>query len=134
MDDVEWLRGRDAWVHVRRQVKQIHGRLVFAPPKRGKERDVPLSEAVALRLAAHLKAWPARSVTLPWLVRDGKPVAATLIFTSRESKAVNRNYYNAHLWKPALVSAGVIPSRSRESGTSSRESTGSTRCGTGTPA
>lgn len=106
VDDVEWLR---LVVHVRRQVKQVRGRLVFAPPKGGKERDVPLADAVSLRLAAHLKAWPARTVTLPWLVPDGKPVTAKLFFTSRESKAVNRNYYNAHLWKPALVAAGVIP-------------------------
>ncbi|MGS2618331.1 tyrosine-type recombinase/integrase [Micromonospora sp. LZ34] len=106
VEDVDWLR---RVVHVRRQVKQIRGRLVFALPKGQKERQVPLTEPVALRLAAHLKAWPARSVTLPWGVPDGRPVTANLIFTSRESKAVNRNYYNAHLWKPALVAAGVSP-------------------------
>lgn len=30
---------------------------------------------------------------------------------SRERKALNRNYFNMYLWKPALVSAGVIPER-----------------------
>lgn len=108
VDDIDWLRHN---IHVCRQVKQIHGRLVFAPPKFGKERDVPLSDELALRLAAHLQQWPALAVTLPWLEPDGPPVTARLIFTGRERKAVNRNYYNAALWKPALVGAGVIPDR-----------------------
>jgi hypothetical protein len=52
----QFLRGV---VHVRRQVRIVANRLVFAPPKTGKTRDVPLPESVALRLAAHLEAWPA---------------------------------------------------------------------------
>jgi integrase len=98
-------------VHVRRQVKQIHGRLVFAPPKGGKERDVPLPRSVSRRLATHMQEHPAVSVTLPWRDPDGKPVTVPLVFTSRERKAVNRNYFNAFLWKPAIVAAGVIPQR-----------------------
>ena len=64
-DDVDWLR---RVVHVRRQIKYVGARLVFAPPKGGKERDVPLPEAMSLRLAAHLQEWPAQAITLPWLV------------------------------------------------------------------
>ena len=63
VDDVDFLRGV---IHVRRQVKLVHARQVFAPPKGGKERDVPLPEMVALELAAHLQAFPAVKVTLPW--------------------------------------------------------------------
>jgi hypothetical protein len=48
---------------VRRQVRIVASRLVFAPPKTGKTRDVPLPESVALRLAAHLEAWPAVPAT-----------------------------------------------------------------------
>ena len=106
VDDVDFLRFD---IHVRRQVGQVHGRLVFAPPKFGKDRHVPLSEELAQSWAAHLQQWPARTITLPWIEPDGKPVTARLIFSSREGKAVNRNYFNAHLWKPALVAAGVIP-------------------------
>ncbi|PWU45498.1 site-specific integrase [Micromonospora sp. S4605] len=106
VDDVDWLR---RVVHVRRQVKRVGNRAVFAKPKEGKERDVPLSEAVSLRLAAHLKAFPAQPVTLPWMVPDGKPVTASLIFTGSTGKEINRNHFNAALWKPALVAAGVIP-------------------------
>ncbi len=105
-DDIDWLR---LVIHVRRQVKQIKGRLVFAPPKGGKERDVPLSEGLSLRLARHLELHPAQQITLPWLEPTGKAVTIAAMFASREHKAVNRNYYNAHLWKPALVAAGVMP-------------------------
>ena len=34
-----------------------------------------------------------------------------LVFTSREGGLLDRNYYNAHIWKPALRAAGVEPSR-----------------------
>lgn len=33
------------------------------------------------------------------------------LFTSREHHPLNRNYINAHLWKPALRRAGVEPTR-----------------------
>jgi integrase len=104
-------------VHVRRQVRLIGNRPVFAPPKGGKERDVPLPETVALwlsaHLAAHLGAHPARAVTLPWRETGGRPEQADLIFTSRRAGAVNRNSYN-HAWRDALGAAGV--GRGRENG------------------
>lgn len=106
VDDVDFLRHD---IHVRRQVAQVHGRLVFAPPKFGKDRHVPLSDELAQSWAAHLQQWPAVSVTLPWIEPTGKAVTARLLFTTRERKPVNRNYFNAHLWKPALVAAGIIP-------------------------
>jgi integrase len=62
VDEVDFLGGV---VHVRRQVRIVASRLVFAPPKTGKTREVPLPESVALRLAAHLEAWPVVAVTLP---------------------------------------------------------------------
>ncbi|WP_406300229.1 tyrosine-type recombinase/integrase [Embleya sp. NBC_00888] len=96
------------YVHVRRQVKLIGSRRVFAPHKGGKARDVPLSPKVLEAILAHLKARPARDVTLPWAKVDGKPTTEKLIFTSRESKALNRNYFNPYIWKPALAEAGVI--------------------------
>jgi integrase len=61
-DDVDFLR---RVVHIRRQVKIVGARLVFGPPKGGKERDVPLPESVALRLSAHIAKFPPVTVTLP---------------------------------------------------------------------
>jgi integrase len=95
--DVDFL-GR--WVQVRRQVRIINGQLVFSPPKGGKERRVPLVDAVALRLAAHIKEYTPVAVTLPWKVPTGKPVTATLLFTTPGGRAINRNGFNK-LWRHA---------------------------------
>ncbi len=108
VDDTDFLR---RVVHVRRQVRMVDARLVFAPPKGGRERDVPLPESVSLSLAAHIAQFPPVAVTLPWKVPGGKPVTARLIFTSRERAALNRNYVNSYLWKPALEKAGVLAAR-----------------------
>lgn len=34
-----------------------------------------------------------------------------LLLYSRERKALDRHYFNAHLWKPALATAGIQASR-----------------------
>jgi integrase len=90
-DDIDWLR---KIIHVRRQVKIVGGRRVFAPPKFGKDRDVPLSAALALRLSAHLKVFPAAEVTLPWQKPGGKPVTVSLMFTKDDEGAIWRNDFN----------------------------------------
>ena len=58
-EDIDWLH---RIVHVRRQVRIIGSTLCFAPPKGGKERDVPLPDSVALRLSAHIAAHPPAAV------------------------------------------------------------------------
>ncbi len=115
-DDVDFLGGT---VTVRRQVKlYANGSQVFALPKGGSEekdndttRMVPLPSSVREPLAAYLARFPAREVSLPWDVTEGKPVAVRLILTNREGNALNRNYWNAHIWKPALRAAGVPDTR-----------------------
>ena len=97
-DDVDWLR---KVVRVRRQVRIVGSRPVFAPPKGGRERDVPLPESVALRLSAHLAAHPAREVTLPWLVPDGRPVTVPLMFTTTPGGAIRRGDWGRIAWHPA---------------------------------
>ncbi|MFI6662729.1 tyrosine-type recombinase/integrase [Streptomyces sp. NPDC050523] len=106
VDDVDPLTGV---VHVTHQVKLVNGRLLFAPPKNNKLRDVPLPDAVAAALAKHMTAFAPVEVTLPWLRPDGPPVTRLLYFTTQESGVLRRNDFNTHVWKPALVSAGVIP-------------------------
>ncbi|MFE9252255.1 tyrosine-type recombinase/integrase [Streptomyces sp. NPDC007088] len=104
IEDVDFLGGV---VHVARQVKLLRNRPVFAPPKGGKERDVPLPESVAEALAAHIAQYPAREVTLPWKDLNGPLVTATLILYGPEGLALNRNRFNHRVWKPALEAAGV---------------------------
>lgn len=108
VDDVDFLRDV---VHVRRQVKIVGGRQMFALPKGRKVRDVPLPESVKLAIAAHLERWPAVAVELPWETTTGEPVAARLLLSTRERTALQRNYVNAHIWKPALRKAGLVDDR-----------------------
>ncbi|WP_436788237.1 tyrosine-type recombinase/integrase [Yinghuangia sp. YIM S10712] len=120
IDDVDFLRHT---VHVRRQIKIVKGSLVFAPPKGGKERDVPLPDEVANRISSQLQKLPAVEVTLPWRVPDGKPVTARLITTNPDGSALIRSTFN-HVWMSALVVAGVIPKPRRSRTPEERERAG----------
>jgi len=101
------------WLYVRQQVKKLKGGLVFAPPKRGKIRDVPLGPDVAAALAEHMRRFPPVEVTLPWGKPDGPKVTRRLIFPSAAGGAVWGNGFNDGAWKPALAAAGIIPPRAR---------------------
>lgn len=104
-DDIDFEVGE---VHVRRQVKLFSSnRQAFGLPKGRKTRKVPLPEAVQDAITAYITAHPPVEVTLPWTVIDGKPTTVSLLLTSREKKALNRNYFNSYLWRPALLRAGV---------------------------
>ncbi|MGW0136157.1 tyrosine-type recombinase/integrase [Streptomyces sp. NPDC003299] len=105
-EEVGFLTG---WLHVGFQVKLINGHPVFAPPKGGKVRDVPLPQHVARAITAHMEKFPPVAVTLPWLKPDGPKVTKRLIFTSHDGGACRRNDFNTHVWKPALVAADVLP-------------------------
>ncbi|MEU1325937.1 tyrosine-type recombinase/integrase [Streptomyces microflavus] len=105
-DNLDFKTG---WVHVRQQIKRVGGTLVFAPPKRGKLRDAPLSDAVGTGLQEHMDSFPPVAVTLPWKTPSGPLVTRKLVFTSAVGKAIWRSYFDDYVWKPALAHAGVIP-------------------------
>jgi integrase len=107
-DDVDWLRGR---VTVQRQVKIVGNRLVFALPKGGKTREVPLPASMRDELAAYLAEFPPVEVTLPWEHGEGKPVAVKLFVTTRERGAVNRNTFNGYVWRKAGEAVGIPAGR-----------------------
>ncbi len=111
VDDIDFLRHV---VHVTRQVRIVGGRLVFAPPKGSKERDVPLADHVGQAIAAHLQRFPAGDVTLPWLTPAGKPRTARLVMTTPRGYALFRSTFNYDC-RLALRQAGITPSR--EAGT-----------------
>ena len=108
VEDVDFLRRR---VLIRQQLKLVRGRPIFAPPKGGREREVPLPDVVAVALSEHLRRVEPLEVTLPWREPGGPATTARLVFSTRESGYVNRNHYNPYTWKPALVEAGVEPTR-----------------------
>jgi integrase len=92
--DIDYLRRR---IRVEQQVKLLHSRITIDRPKFGRTRIVPLPDWVAVELTEHLRRHPA--------------AGEDLVFTSREHKPLNRNHINRYVWKPALVRAGVEPSR-----------------------
>ncbi|WP_405018144.1 site-specific integrase [Kitasatospora sp. NBC_00070] len=119
---VDALDFESGTVHVTQQLKLSLSKPVFAPPKGGTLRDVPLPEPVADALRAHMKRFPPVEITLPWMKVGGPPVTKRLIFTSTSDSIVWRGMLNEDYWKPALAAAGVIPVRRRgESHASARE-------------
>ncbi|MFJ9945897.1 tyrosine-type recombinase/integrase [Streptomyces erythrochromogenes] len=110
-------------VHVVQQLKLSRSKPVFAPPKGGKLRDVPLPGPVADALRAHMKRCPPVAITLPWGVAGGPLVTKRLLFTAPMGGHVWRGMFNTDQWKPALAAAGVIAEREegQESYGSARE-------------
>ncbi len=90
VEDVDFLRRK---LHVRQQVKIVRAKVVIAPPKGGKVREVPLPDVVASGLAEQLRTFP--------------PGPGGLISTTRLTTPIRRTYYNSWIWKPALEAAGV---------------------------
>lgn len=106
------LDRRRCTVTVRRQVKLTPSNQPYlAPPKGRKTRTVPLPDLVRDALDAHFNHFPAHTVTLPWDGPDGPPLTVALVLSTRESTPVNRHYFNAKIWKPALTASGVPPIR-----------------------
>ena len=104
LDAVDFLRRT---VRVRIQVRLVGNRAVFAPPKGGRERDVPLPGLVSAALASHPKQFPARPVPLPWLEPGSKPRTETLVFTTVRGLAFHRTTFNDEVWRPARKAAGL---------------------------
>lgn len=110
-DDVDWSEDHKT-VHICRQITHHRGSLVFAPPKGGttddpKDRYVPLDEDLAALLREHMWEFPPVEVALPWLEKDGELVTVRLMFTTRERRTLNKNYFN-YLWKAGLEAIDVI--------------------------
>ncbi|MGW3710012.1 tyrosine-type recombinase/integrase [Streptomyces albogriseolus] len=112
VDDLDFEGGT---LNVVQQLKLSLSKAVFAPPKGGKLRDVPLPDPVAEALQEHMERFPPVEVTLPWMRANGQPVTKRLIFSGPNGGHVWRTSLNEDHWKPALAKVGVIPkAKSRE--------------------
>lgn len=110
-------------IHVRRQVKKVGAKQVFAPPKGGRSRTVPAPAHLLKQLEAHMEAFPPKKIALPWRnpdapqtdkeAKERAPQTVELIFTSVTGLAIRRDGWNLRCWKPALAAAGVIPEPER---------------------
>jgi integrase len=105
--DLDFLR---RVVRVRRQVKIIRGKLIFAPLKTDKFHDVPLTDDVALMLSGYIREFPPEEVTLPWTGADGKPVTFRLLLSRGPGLPMHRKITNDR-WKAALRRAGIPDDR-----------------------
>lgn len=102
-------------IHIRRQLKVIGGRYVFALPKNDKERDVPMSAGLAQVLRVFTAAHKPRPYSLPWERPDNKQlVTVNLLFRWTDDKHIRARGYDELIWKPALATAGVIPKPTKD--------------------
>ena len=109
-DDVDFDGG---WLHIVRQVKIVRYRMVFGLPKNDRDRRVPLPDSVADVLRAHFNEFPPVKVTLPWEdPASDERVTVPLVFTTTRRNVIKRNTFDDKIWRPALVGAGLVPSRS----------------------
>jgi integrase len=108
--DIDFLR---RIIHVRRQVKIIRGKQVFAPIKNDKTHDVPITESLCALLARYMQVFPPVKVTLPWKEADGKNPefkTFTLLLSRPGGTAMHRKMANDR-WKIALRRAGIPDDR-----------------------
>jgi integrase len=94
-----------------RQIKIVRGKLLFAPPKGGKLRDVPLPDVVADRLRAHSERYPPIPVTLPWGTLESEPRTVALYVVTGHGDPVSQPSFNANVWKPAIKAADIEDTR-----------------------
>jgi integrase len=95
-----------------RQLKRVRSRLVFGLPKNDKERRVPLPDSIAQAVKAHTEDCPPVEVTLPWEDPAGSElVTVRLLFTTPRRNTINRATFDQKSWHPALVGAGIVPTR-----------------------
>ncbi|CAN2202958.1 XerC Integrase [Candidatus Nanopelagicaceae bacterium] len=94
-------------IHVRQQIKVVGYKPIPALPKGKKTRSVPMPEYVRDQIAAFLEACEPLEGE-----RNLEPTEAGIIFTFRERKPINKNYFNTSHWEKTLKAAGVPKMRS----------------------
>ena len=95
---------------MRQQIKLVDTKPTPTQPKFERTRVVLLREFVAEKLSDFLKSTEV-------LEAEGtlSPSVDVIILTFRERKPINKNYHNTTYWHPAIISAGLL--RSRTNGT-----------------
>lgn len=96
-------------IHVRQQIKVVHYQPIPCLPKGTKTRSVPMPEYVRDELVEFLDTCHPLEGE-----RTLEPSEAGIIFTLRERKPINKNYFNTAYWHKTLKAAEI--SRMRTSG------------------
>lgn len=98
-------------VLVRRQVKRVDGCLVWAMPKGGKQRTLPLDRHLSAILHDHQARHDPAPVTLPWYDPDGQRETFRVLFANEHGRPLDRAYFERR-WRTAVSDAGMTPNRS----------------------
>lgn len=94
-------------VRVQRQIKTVKGVMMFAPPKGGKARTVPLSPAMLAEIDDHDDQFPATAVTLPWKKPDGDSVTVRLLVTGEAGRLYTGDLFTKVVWQGAFRMAEI---------------------------
>lgn len=108
LDAIDFLR---RVVRIRQQLRLVRNQVVLAPPKGGREREVPLPDTVAMAVAEHVQRFGTSSVDLAWREPGGETRSAELLFANRDRGPLTRAYFTHNAWKPALRVAGLERNR-----------------------
>lgn len=80
---------------------------MFAPPKGGKARTVPLPAEVGSAVACHREDFSSVLVSLPWLDPGGRTIEADLLLTNERGRPHSGGHVNEVMWRGALRVAGL---------------------------
>lgn len=94
-------------VRVQRQIKTVKGVMMFAPPKGGKTRTVPLSLALLAEIDDHDDRFPATAVTLPWKTPDGDQVTVRLLVTGEAGRLYTGDLFTKVVWQGGFREAKI---------------------------
>jgi integrase len=108
-------------LRVRRQIKNLGGRYIFALPKNDRERIIPLADWAIQVIQRHIEQYPPQECTLPWEKLSGKPHTCHVLFRWRTDRQhIKARNYSEVIWKPALAKAGLIPEPAKDRRSRSR--------------
>jgi integrase len=94
-------------IRVERQIKTVSGVMMFALPKGGKTRTVPVSGAVIRAIDTHARRFPPVSVTLPWGKPDGEPMTVQLLVTGEAGRLYTGDLFTKVVWMAAFRNSGI---------------------------
>ncbi|MEU7769667.1 site-specific integrase [Nocardia sp. NPDC049190] len=94
-------------IRVERQIKTVNGVMMFALPKGGKTRAVPVSNAVLMCIDNHVRKFPPVSVQLPWGKPDGQLVTVPVLMTGEAGRLYTGDLFTKVVWLGAFRNAGL---------------------------
>jgi integrase len=94
-------------LNVVRQIRIVGRTLVFAPPKGGKSRTVPVSGAVLAEIQEHERRFESVTVTLPWREPDGEEVTVRLLVTGEGGRLYSGDLFSKVVWQAAFRKAEI---------------------------